>query len=250
MSIPLFDVQCGFGGFQPGVREVVSADETLAEMDRLGVERALVRTTPCEMDKELVLSNAQLYDARRRHERLIPCPAVVPYCGDELPEEEAQVADAIAHGAGAVVLRPEADCWTPEEWCCGRLLSVLEARRVPVLCLTKMLPLSAVGGLAGSHAALPIIVAQTEYRTYRSLWTLLKAFDNVHLSIGSNLTIHGCIEELAAAFGPERLLFGTGWPDSEMMTAITQLTYADIPEGHKRLIGSGNLTRLMEGIRR
>ena len=38
--------------------------------------------------------------------------------------------------------------------------------------------------------------------------------------------------------------------DVEPMMAVTQLVYADIAEEQKRLIGSGNLDRLIGGIRR
>ena len=250
MGIPLLDVQCGFGGFRPGVREIVSADDCIAEMDRLDVQRALVRITPCELDKDVRRSNELLYEAHRRHARLIPCPTVVPYCGDEIPKEETQVDEALANGAGAVVLRPQDDLWLLEEWCCGKLLAALEDRAVPVLCQTSMVPLPDAARIAERRPALPLVITGINYRTYRTLWRLLEAFDNVLLSIGLNFAMHRAIEELVKAFGPERMLFGTGWPDVEMMPAITQLMYADISNGDKQLIGSGNLERLMGGIRR
>jgi predicted TIM-barrel fold metal-dependent hydrolase len=50
--------------------------------------------------------------------------------------------------------------------------------------------------------------------------------------------------------GAERLLFGTGFPSSDMMPAITMLTYAEISDSDRRLIASGNLDRLIGGIRK
>ena len=49
--------------------------------------------------------------------------------------------------------------------------------------------------------------------------------------------------------GADRLLFGTGFPDAEGMMAITQLMYADLADEQKRLIGAGNLERLIGEVR-
>ena len=75
-------------------------------------------------------------------------------------------------------------------------------------------------------------------------------FGNVHLSLGSPLTVHGGVEHLVATIGPKRLLFGTGFPAADPMPAVTMLTYAEIGEADRALIGSGNLERLIGGIAR
>jgi hypothetical protein len=249
--IPLFDVQAGFGGLTPGSREVFPAEALLAELDRLRIAQALVRIAPEELDKDVALSNRMLYGACEASAgRLVPCPVLVPSAGGDFPPEAEQVAQAVGRGAGAVVLRPTQDNWSIEEWCGGKLLAALESRGVPALCPQKTVPPADVARLAAAHGRLPLIMIETNYRTHRLMGGLLERFRNVYLSIGSNFTVHGGIEDLAGRYGAQRLLFGTGIPRAEPMMAVTQLLYADLSDADKGLIGSENYSRLLGGIRR
>jgi predicted TIM-barrel fold metal-dependent hydrolase len=110
--------------------------------------------------------------------------------------------------------------------------------------------LEQVGELATRFPSLPIIVAGVTYRQQRTLLPLLEAFPRLHLSLGSNYTVHRGIEELVSIVGPDRLLFGTGFPQAESMAAITQLMYAEISNDDKQLIGAANLRRLISEIER
>jgi predicted TIM-barrel fold metal-dependent hydrolase len=250
MRPALFDVQAGFGGGRPGLRHPAGADELLDDMRRCGIGRAVVRVAPAELDVSLPRSLETLYAACAAHPELLPCPAVVPNSGRDLPDEEHQIEQAVAHGAAAVVLRPALDYWALEPWCSGRLFAALEARRLPVLCLEEMIPLPEVAKLAERHPRLPLVVAHTNYRAQRTLLPLLERFPNLFLSLGNNYAIHRGIEQLAGAVGAERLLFGTGWPDSEPLAAVTQLLYAGIAAEDRARIGAGNLERLLREIRR
>jgi len=248
MTLPLFDVQCGFGGAKPGQKDLVTRDEWLAEMDRLAIGRALVRTVPEDMDRDAVQSNERLVDACRDEPRLVPCPVLFPSEADDLPPEREQVAALIDAGAGAVWLRPTHDMWSPTPWACGALVAALAERRMPAFCLRRMLDIDAVAGLAARYDTLPVILAEIGYRDQRVLVPLLRSFPNVHVSLGSNYTVHCGIERLVQAVGPRQLLFGTGFPDVEPMMAVTQLVYAGIGDEAKALIGAGNLERLLGGI--
>ncbi len=249
MTTSLFDAQCGFGGWRKGVRDNVSGDQCVAELDRIGIERAMVRTAPDDLDRDVAQSNASLYFACLSHPNLTPCPVVLPAACGDYASEEIQVDEAIAHGCGAVILRPGADAWSLAPWSCGKLLSALEARRVPIFCLQRMVNLEQAADLAARHPALPVIVAETDYGQQRLLVPLMETFRNVHLAIGSNYTVHRGIEQLVSRVGAGRLLFGTGFPDVAPMMAVTQLMYAEITEEQKELIGMQNLQRLIGEIR-
>jgi len=248
MSIELFDVQCGFGGARAGDPAVVSAEALLREMGRLHISAALTRRVPDDRLEDVPASNAVLYAARDEHPSLIPCPVVVPSRGGSLPPEHAQVAAHVAQGCGAVSIRPAKDYWDLAPWVCHRLFDALQERNMPVFCLASDVSLVQVGDLAGRFPSLPIIVAGVHYRQQRILLPLLETFPGVHLSLGNCYTVHRGIEELVAKIGPERLLFGTGFPESEPMTAITQLMYADLTDDDRRLIGAANLRRLISEV--
>jgi uncharacterized protein len=249
-TIRLFDVQAGFGGVPKGKIGAVGPDEIVEEMQRLEIARALVRTLPDELIHDVPSANETLFKACRQHSMLVPCPILIPNGGRDLPSEADQVAEAIERNAGAAFVRPEADYWNTEEWACGNLLSALENRRLPAFCHTNKLSLDTIADLAGRYPGLPFIAAGISYRSHRILVPLLKAFRNVHMSIGNPYTVHNGIEFLAKEIGPERLLFGTGFPDAEAMPAVTQLLYADVSAEAKELIGSGNMERLTGDVER
>lgn len=249
--IRLFDMQCGFGGNRRGERAAPSADECRGMLQRLELDGALVRTTPDELEHDARDANERLFAAcRGAAADLVPCPIAIPNGGDDMGEEQAQVAALVARGAGAAQLRPPIDVWDTAEWCCGRLLRALEERRLPAYCLQRMVTIREVADLAGRHPALPVILAETDYRCQRTLVPLLEAFHNVYLSIGSNYTVHRGLEQLVARVGARRLLFGTGFPEVEPMMAVTCLMYAQVSDEEKALIGSGNARRLLAEVQR
>ena len=250
MTVPLFDVQTGFGGLPTGKAESVALDELLDEMAHLSIDRSLVRIVPDEQERDVPADNAALFDACDAHDALVPCPVVVPNTAYDLAPEEDQVAEAVAHGAGAASVRPGKDGWLLRDWACGRLLRALEERRLPVFCLERDFTLEQVGDLAAKYPELPIILAGLAYRSQRMILPLMETFRNVHAAMGFRFAVHAGIEQLVQRVGVDRVLFGTGFPESEAGMAVTQLMYADLSDEDKVKIGSGNFERLMEAIAR
>jgi hypothetical protein len=248
VTVPLFDAQAGCLGAEAAGQVVPSV--ALADcLDRLQIARALVRTAPDTLANDLGEANRLLLEACAADARLTPCPIVCPAHAGDLPPEDEQVDRLIAAGARAAVIRPGQDCWSLAPWACRELLAALQHRRLPLVCLERHVPLDLVAQLAERHRGLPLVVAETSYRTVRTLVPLMQAFPNVHLSTGSNFTVPGGIEHLAARCGPGRLLFGTGFPQAEPAMAVTQLLYADLSDRQKAMIGSENLERLLAEVR-
>jgi len=248
--IELFDAYAGFGGYKPHRRAPVTRDDCLAQMRRVQIGRALVRTAPDDLDSDVAASNETLLSACEADEALTACPVVLP-CGGPDPSADAANVDAlIARGAGAVCIRPQADDWSLAAWASGGLFEALAARRVPVFCRADHVSLEAVADLAGRHPALPLIVAEVGYRSHRIVGPLLEAFAAVTLSLGGAFSLHRAVEDLARRVGPERIVFGTGYPAAEPTAAVTQLMYEDLADEQRTLIGSANLERLVGGIDR
>ena len=57
------------------------------------------------------------------------------------------------------------------------------------------------------------------------------------------------IEDVCAKFGAERILFGSSLPYGAGSAAVSMITYANISEEEKELIASGNLERLLGGVK-
>jgi len=249
MTVSLFDVQTGFGGGKPGVREEVNAEDWLAEMARLSIDRALVRTLPAELDSDIPVSNEMLFRTCSTHKELVPCPVLVPGVGRDFPPAPEQVAAVIEKGGVAGCLRPKEDYWLAAEWASGDLFRALSDRSLPAYCVESEFGLESIAELAGNHSELPFILAETGYRSQRTLLSLLQTFGNIYLSIGNRYTVSGGIAQIVEIVGAQQLLFGTGFPDSDPMPAITMLMYAEISNEEKVLIGSQNMERLIEGVK-
>ena len=73
---------------------------------------------------------------------------------------------------------------------------------------------------------------------------LMDPFPNLHVGT-SYLFVEGLIEGLCERYGPERLLFGTAFPDNCSRRRTLRLAQADIGEEARALIAAGNLERLL-----
>ena len=250
MDIALFDAFCGFGGAVPGETARVSADDLRAEMQRLRISRALVRIAPADLDQDAIASNKRLFTACADRPELIPCPIVLPGSGGDVPAEEEQVEAHLAQGCGALWIRPGADYWSLTPWASGTLFAALEARRLPVVVVEAMVNLGQVAEIASRHPHLPLLLAGAGYRQQRTLLPLLRSFPSVHLVLGEAYAPHGGLEQLVREVGAERVLFGTGFPRTEPMCAITYLLYSALSEEEKQLIGAANLERLLAEVQR
>jgi predicted TIM-barrel fold metal-dependent hydrolase len=248
--IDLFDVQAGFGGLAPGLREPIPSEWLQGQLRRQRIGQALVRITPEAQDFDIRRSNERLYEAAACTPEFVPCPVLAPAACGDLPAEDEQVSEALDRGAAAVVLRPGPDRWEPEPWVVGPLLRALAARGLPVLCPAPLVPLATVARWGALVPDVPLIIAGVAYGQERTLLPLLREFPNTYLSIGNNFTAHRGLEFYLERVGASRLLFGTGLPESEPGAAMGQLLFAEMSEKDRALIGAGNLRRLQEGTRR
>jgi predicted TIM-barrel fold metal-dependent hydrolase len=55
------------------------------------------------------------------------------------------------------------------------------------------------------------------------------------------------IKDLAELYGPERLLYGSGFPELNHGSTMLSIRHANIADAWSRLIAGGNLARLLEG---
>jgi predicted TIM-barrel fold metal-dependent hydrolase len=93
-----------------------------------------------------------------------------------------------------------------------------------------------------------VAVNQGPHSLERYLRPMIQTYPNLYVET-SYYIIEGAIEEFCARYGPERMLFGTAFPDNCSGGAVLQLLHADIPDAAKQAIAAGNLQRLIEEAR-
>jgi predicted TIM-barrel fold metal-dependent hydrolase len=214
----------------------------LAEMDRAGIERALVyHAWSVEWDPKA--GNEALVSDLAGQERLFPCFAALPPATRELPPPR-EFAKWVSDQHGAVRLFPTLHQFLLSETSIGGLLDALSSEQVPVLIDIAHTNWAEVGEVLGRHPELNLIVLNAYYRIDRYVYPLWERHANLYLESGS-YGVHRGIESVCERFGAARLVFGTDMPVHEAGGPIAGVTYAPVSEVDRRLIAGGNLRRML-----
>ncbi len=229
---------------QPGL------DDLLAEMERLGIRRALVRHVACdEVGPET--GNRLLSEEVRAHEQLLPVWMLTPDTCPDLGSPQALIEHMVAKSVAAAWIKPTGQEFVLEPWCCGPLLAALQERRVPLMILWDDATPRQLHEVMAAFPELPVILLRAPRRgRNRILYPLLEQHANLHCAVTPSYSVYRGIEDLCDNFGSHRFLFGTGYPHVEGGAALCMLTYAEISEADRLAIASENLERLLAEVRK
>jgi hypothetical protein len=242
-ELRFFDCNARIGrASTPRPEHLLDVAGLLAEMDRAGIERALVHHVwSAEWDPPE--GHAALLREIGGEDRLYPCFAGLPPATRELPPPR-DFARQVRDLRGAVRLFPVQHNYLLNEVSIGHLLDALSFERVPVLIDLAQTNWPEITALLGHHPALSLIVLNAYYRVDRLLYPLWERFGNLYLDCGS-YGVHRGVEAVCARFGAERLVFGTDLPVHEAGGPMAVVTYAALSEAEKQLIAGGNLRRML-----
>lgn len=241
-----FDCNAFFG--LPSVRPLMpvpTAEALLAEMDRAGIERALVWHI-AQHDASPQVGNRLLAEAIRPHERLLGCWTVLPNHAHEFPPPAELFAQMQAARVAALRIFPAAHRFPANAVTLGDLLDAMVARRIPLfISLRRGTDWKTVYSLLAEFPDLVCVVCDHGcWGEDRSFRPLLSRYANIYLDTAQYL-LDGGIESVVADYGAGRLLFGTGFPESYHGGMMLALRHALIPEAAKQAIAAGNLERIL-----
>lgn len=260
--IKLYDCNASFGVADvPPPRYAATPDELIAEMDFCNVDEALVTCAAQWCDSPLV-GNELVVKEAQGHARLHPAWMLLPpQTGEQGSSVDALLSDMARAGVRALWALPARNKYLLNATTFGSVFEEFVEHDIPLF-----LPLTeAVPGLAG-HAATHLgwqlvdtLLGQfprlTLVATEQSAWgqdryfrPLIERYAKLYLDISTYEQGRG-LEDFCRRYGADRLLFGTHYPEVPMGGPVLNLLNADIPNEHKELIGSGNLTRLLREVR-
>lgn len=244
-QIRFFDCNARLGrSRRPRPTEFTTKQGLLGEMDRCGIERALVYHAE-SLQLSPSLGNTRLIAETESESRLWPCWMALPPDTGEMPAPD--VEEMLVAGVRAVRLAPAAHRFLLNEPASGRLLAALASRRVPVLLSLEDSSWAEVHGVLSRHPELPLIVLDVGYRCDRNLYPLLNSHKTLKIETAT-YAVHRGIEQVCERFGPGRLVFGTGMPERDPGGAMAAITYAEVGDTAKQMIAAGNLEALLEGV--
>lgn len=241
-----FDCNAGFGlPAQRPLAPVATVEDLLAEMDRAGVERALVWHV-AQHDAAPVVGNRLLAEAIAPHPRLYGCWTVLPNQAHEFPPPPVFFRQMRAARVVALRAFPDDHRFLLNTVAMGDWLAAMVARRVPLfLSMERGVAWRDVYALLAEVPELTCVICDHgcwgEDRLFRPL---LARYPNVYVDTALYL-LDGGIEALVADYGAGRLLFGSGFPTSYFGGMMLALKHAEIPREAKLAIAGGNLARLL-----
>jgi hypothetical protein len=229
----------------PPLRHAVSADELLAEMDFCGVEEALVVSSASVHDSP-VSGNKLVVRDTLGQPRLHPAWVLLPSQTGELGSAEEFLSRMQSAGVRALHAFPDSHNYLLNRLTCGDLLDLLVDNHVPVI--VHRYDWQKLTDLLTEFPELVLVQAAVgSWGFDRFVRPLMEAFPNFYFEISIYETAGG-LEDHCRKYGPERLLFGTNYPQFNMAGPRLTLLHADLPDQHKAAIAGGNLRRLLEEV--
>ncbi len=237
---PVFDANVRVGDLREEPSPCRSRDELLAEMDRHGVERALVYHAQAEtissIDGNCYLE-AWLGDDGRTYPQWLVMPTA-----DSLAQIQRLHAGGKVQCVRLYDTRPVGLPFRP--WAYDTLLSWLSDARIPAW---VSLPEAAPDELVTTLRAYPDLVTVLVGAHYtHTLWVrpILAALPNAHLELSRYEPI-GEVEALCDEFGVERLVYGSWYSRYAMGTMLFYLYHTNLNDAELALVCAGNLERIL-----
>jgi hypothetical protein len=225
------------------------AAEILAEMDFCGVDRALVWHI-AQFDASPQTGNTLLTQAIQAQPRLTGCWALLPNQAHEFPPFEDFLQDMRSARVAALRAFPNDHHFLLNEVAMGSWLEPMVAHRIPLfISVERGANWPIVYDLLAEFPDLVCVICDHgcwgEDRRFRPL---IERYPHVYVDTAQYL-LDGGIEAFVADYGPQRLLFGSGFPASYLGGMIMAIRHARIPDEAKAAIAGQNLERILSEVR-
>jgi predicted TIM-barrel fold metal-dependent hydrolase len=244
-----FDCNVFFGlPMRRPLAPVPTVEGLLGEMDRAGVEQALVWHI-AQHDASPQMGNRLLADAIAPHPRLVGCWTVLPNQAHEFPAPEAFAAQMKQARVKALRVFPRSHRFLANGASIGDWLELMMARRIPLfVSVRRGMEWQDVYALLAEFPSLVCVICDHGcWGMDRMFRPLLERYSHVYVDTAQYL-LDGGIEALVADYGPGRLLFGSGFPELYLGGMMLALRHAQIGNGDKAAIASGNLERILAEV--
>ena len=132
---------------------------------------------------------------------------------------------------------------------CGPILEAMVERRIPMIVpIGKGVSWPNAYDLLREFPDLVCILSgMGTWGADRWFRPLLESYPHVHVEFSEYILDAG-IEAFVESYGPERLLFGTGFPFYDHGGMMLALKHADIGDADRQAIAAGNMERLIANV--
>ena len=246
-AVPVFDANMALGRRHDRRVSVDTVDETLKEMNRSGVDRALVYA-PHAVTYDSAEGNSLLLETIHGDSRLVPQFVCNP-AFDDFDAFTSWVKEAKIRSVRMV---PGAHNYPFRDWVVKRWLDWFAAEKIPVWLPTEYgiitetvhLNPSEAHDTVKAHPNLNVVLSEVHYGHVGWALPLIRSLPNISIEI-SRFVIADPIARLMKAVGEERILFGSRFPSQYIAPHIYTLHHSGLSDETLKKICSGNLERLL-----
>jgi len=240
--VPVFDANVRVGDRHDEPSSCPDRPSLLAELDRHGVERALIYHAQTD-EVSPVDGNQALEPWLGADGRLVPQWSVMPTAAS-LAQVQA------LHAQGRVTSVRLHDTWSAglpfRPWAYDRLLTWLCEARIPVWIPLHNLPADELITTLQAYPDLVTVCVGAHYVHHLLVRPLLQTIPNTHLELSRYEPI-GEVEALCAEFGAQRLLYGSWFSRYAMGPMLFYLHHTQLREEELALVCAGNVERILRG---
>ena len=226
-----------------------TAADVIAELDRNGVDKALITNTKI-LFSNVDWGNDALYEDTRKQPRLRPLFGtwgIVDRPGYD--PIDVSIDKAIKRGGAGIQLWTREAGLTFAPWQMPDLLTGLSDRQLPLFMHSDQADWNSVDTVLTAYPRLKLVLQRVIYGDSRRLLALMKRHPGLHLSASPGFVGGSVLEQFDRYVGVDRILFGSGLFKYDQIPAAAQITYSTLSDDKKALIAGGNLSRLLEAIR-
>ncbi len=249
-STPVFDANMALGRRHDRPVNVDSLEDTKKEMERAGVGRGLVYA-PHAAIYDSGEGNLSLINAIRGSDEFVPQFVCNPSF-DDLEEMSTHVD---TEDVRSVRMLPGIHNYPFLPWMIGPWLDWLAETGIPV-----WLPVEheLLGPIPGTYPVDPrdiyntlsarpeirAVLSEVKYSDASWALALVRSLPNLDFEISRFVTVGG-VNSVVDAIGPERVLFGSRFPDQALSPQLFHLHHTDLGMDALQAICAGNLERLL-----
>ncbi len=247
-SVPAFDANMSLGRIHDRRATVDNVEDTLAEMDRLGVDRAVVYS-PLSAAFTTHDGNRRLVESTKDEPRLFPQFVCNPAYHD-LDEFRAMMA---ADDVRSVRMLPMHHRYGFHHWSVAEWMEWFAQDEVPVWLPVEyeahgsVVPIdpSVVYETLERNPRVNVVISELKYNDYSWAIPLLKSLPNIYVEISRYIQTDG-VARLIDAVGEQRLMFGSRFPEAALGPQLYNLHRSGLSDETLRAICAGNLERILK----
>lgn len=252
MSIEFFDANTFIGRRITGsYKPAISTREFLKHMDDTDIAKALVWHIS-QHDYSPAEGNMKLSSEISGESRLFGCWTLLPPQTGELPRDDSFFEKMKNERIYALRVFPSRNRYLFRRVVFGKFMDRIVEKRIPVIFAvnTEVNAWTEIYNILEEYPDLRLVICNIgSWGSDRYFRPLLENYRNVCLETGDLFASDGTLECIVRDYGPERLVFGSGFPDFVPEASMLCLLHADISDDDKRKIASLNLERMISEVR-